>query len=76
MLIYKNTFVLNSVNKCKQKTLDFARNIGIIRRVQVSFPALGNPIKTGGLSTAFIECKQKCKQTFNLLLSMGKGEMC
>ena len=43
-------------------------------RVQVSFPALRKPIKTGGLSTAFIECKQKCKQTFESLLSMGKGK--
>ena len=44
--------------------LVFARFREISRRVQVSFPALTEPIKIGGLSTAFIECKQKCKQAF------------
>ncbi len=45
-------------------------------RVQVSFPALENPINTGGLRTSSTECKQKCKQkqVIKLINGYKKGE--
>ena len=39
-------------------------------RVQVSFPALQNPINTGGLITVFMKCKQKCKQAFCIVINV------